>query len=55
MPHVVEKLIILKNGTLHRPIDIFDSIYHTALVVVILLKLSLGAHSSNDRKDEGLL
>ncbi len=28
MPHVVEKLIMLKNGSLSRPIDIFDLFFH---------------------------
>jgi len=35
MPHVVEKLIMLKDGTLTRPIDIFDLFYH--LIPSILL------------------
>jgi hypothetical protein len=39
MPHVVEKLIMLKNGTLHRPIDIFDLIYHLAPTLLLILKL----------------
>jgi len=28
MPHVIEKLIMLKNGTLSKPMDIFDLFYH---------------------------
>jgi hypothetical protein len=28
MPHVVEKLIMLKKGILTRPMDIFDLFYH---------------------------
>ena len=39
MPHVVEKLIMLKNGTLTRPIDIFDLIYHLLPTVILLLKV----------------
>jgi hypothetical protein len=39
MPHVVEKLIMLKNGTLHRPIDIFDLIYHLAPTLLLILKV----------------
>ena len=27
MPHVIEKLIMLRNGTLSKPIDIFDLFY----------------------------
>lgn len=39
MPHVVEKLIMLKNGTLTRPIDIFDLIYHLFPTIILLLKV----------------
>ena len=39
MPHVVEKLIMLKNGTLSRPIDIFDLFYH--LIPALLLGAKL--------------
>lgn len=39
MPHVVEKLIMLKNGTLTRPIDIFDLFYHLIPIILLLLKL----------------
>lgn len=28
-PHLVEKLGMLLNGTLHRPIDSFDLFWHT--------------------------
>lgn len=39
MPHVIEKLMMLKNGTLHRPIDIFDLFYHLTPTIVLLMKL----------------
>ena len=39
MPHVMEKLIMLKNGTLTRPIDIFDLFYHLIPTIILLLKL----------------
>ena len=39
MPHVLEKLIMLKNGTLIRPIDIFDLIFHLAPTLILLLKI----------------
>jgi len=39
MPHVVEKLLMLKNGTLHRPIDIFDLFYHLTPLVLLGLKI----------------
>ena len=39
MPHVVEKLTMLKNGTLNRPIDIFDLFYHLIPTIILLLKV----------------
>jgi hypothetical protein len=39
MPHVVEKLIMLKNGTLNRPIDIFDLFYHLLPTLLLALKV----------------
>lgn len=38
MPHVLEKVIMLKNGTLTRPLDIFDLFFHLAPSIVLLLK-----------------
>ena len=38
MPHVLEKLIMLKNGMLTRPLDIFDLVFHLAPAIVLLLK-----------------
>ena len=46
MPHVVEKLIMLKDGALTKPIDIFDLFYHlipSLLLVIKLLKNSIKA------------
>jgi hypothetical protein len=39
MPHIVEKLIMLRNGTLRRPIDIFDLFYHLIPLVLLILKV----------------
>ena len=39
MPHVVEKLIMLKNGTLTQPIDFFDLFYHLIPVFFLILKI----------------
>jgi hypothetical protein len=39
MPHVVEKLLMLKNGTLTKPIDIFDLIYHLLPLAILMLKV----------------
>jgi len=38
MPHVLEKLKMLKNGTLTKPIDIFDLFYHLIPPIISLLK-----------------
>ncbi|MEW6670857.1 MAG: hypothetical protein AB1427_04090 [Thermodesulfobacteriota bacterium] len=42
MPHVVEKLIMLKNSALNRPIDIFDLFFHLVPSLLLLLKLLKG-------------
>ena len=39
IPHVIEKLMMLKNGTLQRPIDIFDLFFHLIPTILIGLKL----------------
>lgn len=38
MPHVLEKLIMLKNGQLSKPIDIFDLFYHLIPTFLLVLK-----------------
>ena len=38
-PHLVEKLRMLSQGELVRPIDIFDLLLHGALPLLLLLKL----------------
>jgi hypothetical protein len=42
-PHIWEKLMMLKNGTLERPIDWFDLIYHAVPWVLLLLKAAVTA------------
>lgn len=39
MPHVIEKLIMLKNSTLTKPIDLFDLFYHLAPTIILFLKI----------------
>jgi hypothetical protein len=39
MPHVLEKLIMLKNGVLTRPIDIFDLFFHLLPAIILVLKI----------------
>lgn len=39
MPHLLEKLIMLKNGTLAKPIDIFDLLLHATPIILLIAKL----------------
>lgn len=39
LPHLVEKLIMLKGGTLIKPLDIFDLAMHSAPLLVLGAKL----------------
>lgn len=39
MPHLVEKLIMLKQGALHKPVDIFDLVMHAAPLALLAAKL----------------
>lgn len=45
-PHLWEKLKMLVNGTLSRPIDIFDLLLHGTPVVLLVLKLMRGNRSA---------
>ncbi|HSM00580.1 MAG TPA: hypothetical protein VK944_10720 [Candidatus Limnocylindria bacterium] len=38
-PHLVEKWRMLANGTLRRPIDILDLLFHLSPLFLIALKL----------------
>ena len=44
-PHLWEKLKMLFDGTLVRPIDIFDLLLHGAPLVLLALKLAYMARS----------
>jgi len=39
LPHVVQKLIMLKNGSLTQPIDIFDLIFHLTPTILLGIRL----------------
>ncbi len=39
MPHLVEKIGMLMNGTLTRPMDIFDLFWHLLPSTILVLKL----------------
>ena len=38
-PHLIEKLRMLSQGTLTRPVDIFDLLLHGTPLVLLLIKL----------------
>ena len=38
MPHLVEKLIMLKDGNLTRPVDIFDLFFHLFPTILLVIK-----------------
>ncbi|MDA3869473.1 MAG: RND transporter [Gammaproteobacteria bacterium] len=39
MPHLFEKLGMLADGSLHRPIDIFDLFMHGIPVAILIIRL----------------
>lgn len=43
-PHLFEKLIMLGNGTLVRPIDVFDLVLHGIFPVLLVAKLARMAY-----------
>ena len=49
-PHLWEKLDMLVNGTLKKPIDIFDLFLHASLPTLLVLKLIRLAQGSRDSK-----
>jgi hypothetical protein len=40
-PHLLEKIMMLQNGELHKAIDIFDLVLHATPWCLLLLKLTL--------------
>lgn len=39
-PHLVEKWRMFREGTLRRPIDIFDVVFHLAPVALLIAKVA---------------
>ena len=50
MPHVVEKLLMLKSGTLLKPLDIFDLIFHLFPLILLVLKAAKGKRTHRGNK-----
>ena len=44
MPHVLEKLIMLKDGNLTRAVDIFDVFFHLIPSILLAIKYLRGAN-----------
>ncbi|AGF79718.1 hypothetical protein UWK_03191 [Desulfocapsa sulfexigens DSM 10523] len=38
-PHIVEKLRMLSQGSLKKPLDIFDLFYHSIPFILLIIKL----------------
>lgn len=47
-PHVWEKLVMLMNGELIRPIDWFDLFAHGSPWVLLVIKLTVGRQRSQE-------
>jgi hypothetical protein len=45
-PHVIEKLILLTNGQLSNPVDIFDFLMHLSPFILLTLKIILNLKKS---------
>jgi hypothetical protein len=49
-PHLLEKLRMLSQGTLQRPLDIFDLLLHGTPAVLVMLKLVQLAMRGSEKK-----
>jgi hypothetical protein len=47
LPHALEKINMLINGTLNKPVDIFDLFFHLIPTFILLLKLYRSSMRSN--------
>ena len=46
-PHLWEKLNMLVEGMLTRPVDIFDLFWHSFLIVLVVIKLVRGSKGTS--------
>ena len=51
MPHAWEKLIMIKRGTLSRPIDMFDLIYHLTPLGMLIGKVLVHRRDKGERRN----
>ncbi len=52
-PHLIEKLRMLAHGTLTRPLDIFDLLFHASALLILILKLWRVAWLRNQGQGSG--
>jgi len=52
-PHLLEKLNMLFNGTLVKPIDIFDLVLHSIFSVLLIVKLIRIAFLRKNQSEPG--
>ncbi len=38
MPHVFEKILMIKEGVFYKPLDIFDLFFHVSPLILLILK-----------------
>jgi hypothetical protein len=50
-PHLVEKWRMLMDGSLHKPIDVFDFFLHTLPMVVLAIRLVRDAQRRRQSQD----
>ncbi len=39
MPHLLEKILMFKEGNLKKPIDIFDLFFHSIPLILLIMKV----------------
>ena len=49
-PHLWEKLNMLVNGNLVRPLDMFDLLWHSALPILVVLKIVMARRVPSDSR-----
>lgn len=47
-PHLVEKIRMLGNGELSKPIDIFDLLMHSTPAILLIIKIARGKQQASE-------
>lgn len=51
-PHIVQKINMLLEGSLFKPVDIFDMVFHGMPWLLLIIKLSLIVKKSQGQQSE---